>query len=314
MGNNLIQTIEGAERNAKAVGLQLRAVTIAMPYDSPRAVLTLAWYSDDTPFEAYKSPLPGVSAAAWSAPDDTVLTIDAPEEIAILGCAWYFGAPDLSRHERRPPPAQQDPRDPGYGLLAAFGLCRATSDYGPIADPIIAGADRAESDRMLTLAVARGWVTYTYKPGYKRSLGADSIVDDASLDTTGHRRTPLPAWCKPVPLGEIAATADARQQIWEWSPVSTLIPLAHWQAKHRGDNFAEALALAGKAIHGDLWQAALARDLGVSARSLRTWAAGRDNIPAGVRIDLARMCAELSSQHQARATTLAMAAEKLGRD
>ena len=48
----------------------------------------------------------------------------------------------------------------------------------------------------------------------------------------------------------------------------------------------------GEALHGHLWQCALARDLGVSDRTVRRWVAGSADLPAGVYIDLLRLTQE----------------------
>ena len=47
---------------------------------------------------------------------------------------------------------------------------------------------------------------------------------------------------------------------------------------------------AGEALYGPRWQCELSRDLGVSDRTVRRWVAGVSNIPAGVAIDLWRLC------------------------
>jgi hypothetical protein len=56
----------------------------------------------------------------------------------------------------------------------------------------------------------------------------------------------------------------------------------------------------GEALHGEHWQAPLARRLGVAERSMRYWLAGRE-IPEGVRdelvvllLDKACACVDLS--------------------
>lgn len=45
---------------------------------------------------------------------------------------------------------------------------------------------------------------------------------------------------------------------------------------------ADKLRQAGEALYGPRWQTALAKDLGVASRSVRYWAAGKHDPPAGV--------------------------------
>jgi len=52
------------------------------------------------------------------------------------------------------------------------------------------------------------------------------------------------------------------------------------------------LAEAGEALYGTRWQSDLARDLGVSDRTVRRWAAGTHQMPAGVYLDLLRLTQE----------------------
>lgn len=48
----------------------------------------------------------------------------------------------------------------------------------------------------------------------------------------------------------------------------------------------------GEALYGPLWQSALARDLGVSDRTVRRWVAGTSEVPAGLYLDLLRLTQE----------------------
>lgn len=49
---------------------------------------------------------------------------------------------------------------------------------------------------------------------------------------------------------------------------------------------------AGEALYGPRWQSDLARDLHVSDRTIRRWISGADDLPAGVALDLLRLCDE----------------------
>jgi DNA-binding transcriptional regulator YiaG len=67
------------------------------------------------------------------------------------------------------------------------------------------------------------------------------------------------------------------------------------------------LAQAGRLLHGDLWQSPLARDLGVSERTMRYWIAAEDRQPpAGIRADLVK----LLKKRSADAAKFAAALEK----
>lgn len=52
------------------------------------------------------------------------------------------------------------------------------------------------------------------------------------------------------------------------------------------------LARCGACLYGERWQSPLARDLGVSDRSVRAWMAGTRSIPEGVWGDLRRLLQE----------------------
>ncbi len=48
----------------------------------------------------------------------------------------------------------------------------------------------------------------------------------------------------------------------------------------------------GEALYGPRWQTDLARDLGVSDRTVRRWAAGTAEMPQGAYTDLLRLTQE----------------------
>lgn len=48
----------------------------------------------------------------------------------------------------------------------------------------------------------------------------------------------------------------------------------------------------GEALYGPRWQSELARDLAVSDRTVRRWAAGTHEVPAGLWLDLLRLTQE----------------------
>lgn len=65
------------------------------------------------------------------------------------------------------------------------------------------------------------------------------------------------------------------------------------------------LAKAGRLLHGDLWQAPLARDLGVSERTMRYWIAAEDRQPPpGIRADLVKLLKQRSAAAMKFATAL----------
>jgi hypothetical protein len=63
------------------------------------------------------------------------------------------------------------------------------------------------------------------------------------------------------------------------------------------------LSDSGEALYGPHWQSALARDLGVSDRTVRRWAAGAD-MPSGVYTDLLRLTQERAATLDALAPRL----------
>ena len=55
---------------------------------------------------------------------------------------------------------------------------------------------------------------------------------------------------------------------------------------------ADFIVAAGRALYGERWQAPLARDLGVSHRTVRRWVSGESPMPEGVEADLRALLAE----------------------
>jgi transcriptional regulator GlxA family with amidase domain len=64
------------------------------------------------------------------------------------------------------------------------------------------------------------------------------------------------------------------------------------------------LAEAGEALYGPRWQCELARQLGVSDRTMRRWAAGTHAVPPGVYVDLLRLTQERAALLDALAPRL----------
>ncbi len=64
------------------------------------------------------------------------------------------------------------------------------------------------------------------------------------------------------------------------------------------------LVEAGEALYGPRWQTDLARDLGVSDRTMRRWVADTSAVPVGLYVDLLRLT-------QARAAVLDALAPRL---
>ena len=57
----------------------------------------------------------------------------------------------------------------------------------------------------------------------------------------------------------------------------------------------DRLSAAGRALYGQLWQSALARDLGVNDRTMRRWAAGQEP-PKTVWVDIRSLLASRRDQ------------------
>lgn len=64
----------------------------------------------------------------------------------------------------------------------------------------------------------------------------------------------------------------------------------------------------GEALYGQQWQSALARDLGVSDRTVRRWVAGSSDPPGGVYVDLLRLTQERAERLDRLAPRLRKAA------
>lgn len=64
----------------------------------------------------------------------------------------------------------------------------------------------------------------------------------------------------------------------------------------------------GEALYGPLWQSALARNLGVSDRTMRRWVAGTTDVPSGLYVDLLRLTQERAAVLDALAPRLLDAA------
>jgi predicted transcriptional regulator len=67
------------------------------------------------------------------------------------------------------------------------------------------------------------------------------------------------------------------------------------------------LVEAGEALYGPRWQTDLARDLGVTDRTIRRWLAGTTDMPKGVYIDLLRLTQERGAALEGLAQRLVQA-------
>ncbi len=67
------------------------------------------------------------------------------------------------------------------------------------------------------------------------------------------------------------------------------------------------LVESGEALYGPQWQTALARDLGVSDRTMRRWVADKSAVPAGLYVDLLRLTQERAAVLDALADRLRQA-------
>lgn len=54
----------------------------------------------------------------------------------------------------------------------------------------------------------------------------------------------------------------------------------------------DLLIACGQALYGERWQSPLARDVGVSDRTMRRWVAGTQPVPPGLTADLLRLTQE----------------------
>ena len=58
----------------------------------------------------------------------------------------------------------------------------------------------------------------------------------------------------------------------------------------------ELLRSAGEALYGASWRAPLARDLGVSDRTIQRWLRGEYHIPQAIRLEIHSICIKHSGQ------------------
>ena len=60
----------------------------------------------------------------------------------------------------------------------------------------------------------------------------------------------------------------------------------------------------GEALYGPRWQSEMARDLGVSDRTMRRWVADTSAVPVGLYLDLLRLTQERAAVLDALASRL----------
>lgn len=60
----------------------------------------------------------------------------------------------------------------------------------------------------------------------------------------------------------------------------------------------------GEVLYGPRWQSQLARDLGVSDRTIRRWVAGTSEVPQGLAANLLRLTSERAGELDALANRL----------
>jgi DNA-binding transcriptional regulator YdaS (Cro superfamily) len=70
---------------------------------------------------------------------------------------------------------------------------------------------------------------------------------------------------------------------------------------------------AGQALYGPQWQSAMARDLGVSDRTVRRWAAGSSVAPASAYLELERIAQRRAGELRELAPRLEGAARDVDR-
>lgn len=70
----------------------------------------------------------------------------------------------------------------------------------------------------------------------------------------------------------------------------------------------DLLIACGQALYGERWQSPLARDVGVSDRTMRRWVAGTQPVPPGLTADLLRLTQERAGALDALSARLRTAA------
>jgi hypothetical protein len=69
----------------------------------------------------------------------------------------------------------------------------------------------------------------------------------------------------------------------------------------------------GEALYGPRWQTDLSRDLNISDRTMRRWASGADDVPAGAYTDMLRIVTERAADLDDIAAKLSALTDRLKR-
>lgn len=189
-----MQILDRIEDQIAATGLPLFGITLAaVPCPDTPVILTLHWHGfikeklaeiEEAEAVSY-TPIPS-SALQLNERWHNLVAVDR----AAMEAAWELGAWDVARAERpgcmRPGAATTEALE----CLQAFG----SFPYGINGNQVVV-ADAPDSDELVQLAAARGYLMWLFRPVNGGIWG--EYADDATLAADGRRPPPCPH--RPIP-------------------------------------------------------------------------------------------------------------------
>lgn len=189
-----MQILDRIEDQIAATGLPLFGITLAaVPCPDTPVILTLHWHGfikeklaeiEEAEAVSY-TPIPS-SALQLNERWHNLVAVDR----AAMEAAWELGAWDVARAERpgcmRPGAATTEALE----CLQAFG----SFPYGINGNQVVV-ADAPDSDELVQLAAARGYLLWLFRPVNGGIWG--EYADDATLAADGRRPPPCPH--RPIP-------------------------------------------------------------------------------------------------------------------
>jgi hypothetical protein len=189
-----MQILDRIEDQIAATGLPLFGITLAaVPCPDTPVILTLHWHGfikeklaeiEEAEAVSY-TPIPS-SALQLNERWHNLVAVDR----AAMEAAWELGAWDVARAER--PGCMR----PGAGTTEALECLQAFGSfpYGINGNQVVV-ADAPDSDELVQLAAARGYLMWLFRPVNGGIWG--EYADDTTLAADGRRPPPCPH--RPIP-------------------------------------------------------------------------------------------------------------------